>query len=64
MGLSWTPLPPQAFASLGQEGWPLADYLLNQSDAPAPLPAVAHEEHDNARRRAALQALIECAFPP
>lgn len=60
MGLTWTPFPPHAFARLGQDGWPLADYLLRDGEGPAPL----HQDRDHARRHAALRALIESAFDP
>lgn len=60
VGLTWTPVPPPAFARLGQEGWPLADYLLREVEGPLTL----HQQRDHARRCAALRALMESSLRP
>lgn len=66
MGIGWTPAPPEDSARLGDEGWPLTDYLLFPPDA-APCGASAADGAQAARIAAhqqALRALIHAAFDP
>jgi hypothetical protein len=69
MGLTFLPAPASEMQSLGDEGWPLAHYLLNPPGAdqppvwqPSRLPPSDADPSDN--RRAALEALIIAAFGP
>lgn len=62
MGLSWQPAPPDDFARLGDEGWPLADYLLRPD--PDRRTALPDPDPDHPARLEALRALIAAAFGP
>lgn len=53
---------PDLAARLGDEGWPLLDYLLDPPQGAAAAPRRTAAGRD--QRRAALEALIEAAFGP
>lgn len=57
--LHWQPAPEGEIARLGAEGWPLMDYLLNDTAKAPPDDDPRIDE-----QRAALRALIDAAFWP
>ncbi|GHC64254.1 hypothetical protein [Neogemmobacter tilapiae] len=69
MGLTFVPAASGEMDSLGDEGWPLAHYLLHPpGPQPSPVWQISRQPPSDAdpadSRRAALEALIIAAFGP